>query len=51
MNTAGWIFMCISWAVILLLFCYTMVRTLRSGADTGEEQARAQESDAKPPVS
>lgn len=29
MTVAGWIFMLTSWAVILGLFAYSMVRTLR----------------------
>jgi hypothetical protein len=31
MTTAGWIFMLLSWGVILGLFIYCMVRTLTSG--------------------
>jgi hypothetical protein len=30
MNVGGWIFMCVSWAAILTLVVYTLVRTLRS---------------------
>ena len=30
MTTGGWIFMIVSWAVILTLFVYCMYRTLRS---------------------
>jgi hypothetical protein len=29
MTTAGWIFMGASWAVLLVAFIYTLVRTLR----------------------
>ncbi|MCI0498336.1 MAG: hypothetical protein L0Y36_01460 [Planctomycetales bacterium] len=31
MTISGWIFMLISWAVILGLFIFSMVRTLRPG--------------------
>lgn len=38
MNREGWIFMAISWTVILGLFVYSMVRTLspKRDGDTGE---------------
>jgi hypothetical protein len=29
MTTAGWIFMSASWGVLLAVFVYTLVRTLR----------------------
>ena len=44
MTLGGWIFMLASWAAILGLFTYCMVRTLRSdrtgsGADDSSNQA------------
>jgi hypothetical protein len=35
MTTSGWIFMGLSWAVILGLFAFSMARTLRGGKGPG----------------
>ena len=40
MTIGGWIFMIVSWAVILWLFIFSMVRTLKGG---GEEEAQEQQ--------
>lgn len=42
MNISGWIFMFISWAVIIGLFIFCMVRTLRRGSGN--------KSDKQPPL-
>ena len=40
MTIYGWIFMLVSWSVILWLFIFSMVRTLKGG---GEEEAQEQQ--------
>lgn len=37
MTIGGWIFMAVSWAVILGLFIFSMVRTLKGGNAEEEE--------------
>ena len=39
MRISGWIFMLVSWAVILSLFIFSMVRTLKGGDGEQEEQS------------
>ena len=41
MTIGGWIFMLVSWGVILGLFIFSMVRTLGGGS---EEEAKEQQS-------
>jgi hypothetical protein len=38
MRPEGWIFMIISWSVILALFFYSLIRTLRSKDSNKSEQ-------------
>jgi len=39
MKWSGWLFMLVSWTVILGLFVYCMARTLRSGQDNDDGRA------------
>jgi len=34
MTSSGWIFMGVSWAVIIALFTFSLIRTLGGGKDT-----------------
>lgn len=38
MNIGGWIFMSASWAIIIGLFVYCMIRTLTSGKRTDDRE-------------
>ena len=38
MKLSGWIFMLVSWGVIIGLFVYCMARTLRSGKKPPEQE-------------
>ncbi|HOK96163.1 MAG TPA: hypothetical protein PK052_00555 [Anaerohalosphaeraceae bacterium] len=44
MKWSGWIFMLISWSVIIGMFVFCMVRTLRSDAKSSKDNSSPQDS-------
>lgn len=47
MTTAGWIFMIVSWAIIIGLFAFCMRRTLKPQDKTHQEENRQSEAQSQ----
>lgn len=51
MTAAGWIFMIVSWTVIIGMFTFCMTRTLRPGSKPDQADNPKEDTEGVPPMS